>query len=65
VASANYNLPKLIGTPPPAGADTQNLEKSTTDKAKVVNILKMPDEDLEKVSIGLVARTRRGASCSS
>jgi len=60
VAAANYNLPKLIGTPPPAGVDIAKLEKSTTDKAKVVVILKdsfaherdaimkMPDSDLEK-----------------
>jgi uncharacterized damage-inducible protein DinB len=60
VATANYNLPKLIGTPPPAGVDIPKLEKSTTDKAKVVSILKdsfaherdaimkMPDADLEK-----------------
>ena len=60
VATANYNLPKLIGTPSPAGVDIQNLEKSTTDKAKVVSILKdsfaherdaimkMPDSDLGK-----------------
>jgi uncharacterized damage-inducible protein DinB len=60
VAAANYNLPKLIGTPPPAGMDIAGLEKSTTDKAKVIGILKdsfthereaimkMPDADLEK-----------------
>jgi uncharacterized damage-inducible protein DinB len=60
VATANYNLPKLIGSPPPAGVDIPKLEKSTTDKAKVVSILKdsfthernaimkMPDADLEK-----------------
>ena len=60
VATANYNLPKLIGAPSPAGVDIQNLEKSTTDKAKVVSILKdsfaherdaimtMPDSDLGK-----------------
>jgi len=60
VATANYNLPKLIGTPPPAGVDVPKLEKSTTDKAKVIGILKdsftherdaimkMPDADLEK-----------------
>jgi uncharacterized damage-inducible protein DinB len=60
VAAANYNLPKLIGTPPPAGIDVKGLEKSTTDKAKVVStlkdsfahlkeaIVKMPDADLEK-----------------
>lgn len=60
VAAANYNLPKLIGTPPPAGVDIPKLEKSTTEKAKVISILKdsfaherdaiikMPDADLEK-----------------
>jgi uncharacterized damage-inducible protein DinB len=60
VAAARYNLPKLIGTPPPAGIDIPKLEKSTTDKAKVIGILKdsfgherdaivkMPDADLEK-----------------
>jgi len=60
VASANYNLPKLIGTPPPAGVEVAKLEKSTTDKAKVIATLKdsfahqksaimnMSDADLEK-----------------
>ncbi len=60
VATANYNLPKLIGTPPPAGFEAKGFEKSTTDKAKVVSTLKdsfaharkaimaMPDADLEK-----------------
>jgi uncharacterized damage-inducible protein DinB len=60
VSAANYNLYKLVGTPPPAGLDLKNLEKSTTDKAKVVATLKdsyahakkaitaMPDADLEK-----------------
>ena len=40
VAAANYNLPKLIGTPPPSGMDIAKLEKSTTDKAKVTGVLK-------------------------
>lgn len=60
VAAANYNLPKLIGTPVPTGIDVKSLEKSTTDKAKVVStlkdsfahlkeaIVKMPDADLDK-----------------
>ena len=60
VSAANYNLYKLVGTPPPAGVDVKGLEKSTTDKAKVVATLKdsfahakkaitaMPDADLEK-----------------
>ena len=60
VSAANYNLYKLVGTPPPTGLDLKGLEKSTTDKAKVVAILKnsfahakkaitaMPDADLDK-----------------
>src|SRR5579864_603277 len=40
VSAANYNLYKLVGTPPPASIDVKNLEKSTTDKAKVVAVLK-------------------------
>ena len=40
VGAANYNLYKLVGTPPPAGLDLKNLEKSTTDKAKVMATLK-------------------------
>lgn len=60
VSAANYNLYKLVGTPPPAGVDLKGLEKSTTDKAKVIATLKdsfahakkaissMADADLEK-----------------
>ena len=60
VSAANYNLYKLVGTPPPVGLDVKGLEKSTTDKAKVIATLKdsfahaksaikaMPDADLEK-----------------
>ena len=60
VAAANYNLPKLIGSPPPTGIDVKSLEKSTTDKARVVStlkdsfahlkaaIVKMPEADLDK-----------------
>jgi uncharacterized damage-inducible protein DinB len=60
VSTANYNLYKLVGTPAPAGLDLRGLEKSTTDKAKVMATLKdsyeharkaitaMPDSDLEK-----------------
>lgn len=60
VSAANYNLYKLVGTPPPSGLDVKNLEKSTTDKAKVIATLKdsfahakaaikaMPDADLDK-----------------
>ncbi len=60
VSAANYNLYKLVGTPPPSGLDIRGLEKSTTDKAKVIATLKdsfvhaktaikaMPDADLDK-----------------
>lgn len=60
VSAANYNIYKLVGTPPPTGVDPQGLEKSTTDKSKVIATLKdsfahakkaitaMPDADLEK-----------------
>lgn len=60
VAAANYNLPKLIGTPPPSGFNVQGFEKSTSDKERVLDILKnsfahsrkaivaMNDSDLDK-----------------
>jgi uncharacterized damage-inducible protein DinB len=60
VSAANFNLYKLVGTPPPAGFDVKGFEKSTTDKAKVIATLKdsfahakkaitaMPDANLEK-----------------
>jgi len=60
ISAANFNLYKLVGTPPPTGLDIKNLEKSTSDKAKVIATLKdsfahakqaikaMPDADLEK-----------------
>ena len=60
VSAANYNLYKLMGTPPPTGFDVKSLEKSTSDKGKVIATLKdsfaharqaikaMPDADLDK-----------------
>jgi uncharacterized damage-inducible protein DinB len=60
VSAANFNLYKIVGTPPPAGFEVKGFEKSTTDKAKVIATLKesfahakkaitaMPDADLEK-----------------
>jgi uncharacterized damage-inducible protein DinB len=60
VSAANFNLYKLVGTPPPAGFDVKGFEKSTTDKVKVIATLKdsfvhakkaitaMSDADLEK-----------------
>src|ERR1035438_9209281 len=40
VAAANYNLYKLVGTPPPPSFDVKGFEKSTTEKAKVIATLK-------------------------
>lgn len=60
ICAANFNLYKLVGTPPPSNVDVKNLEKSTTDKAKIIATLKdsfahaklaikgMNDADLEK-----------------
>lgn len=60
VSAANFNLYKRVGTPPPAGFNVEGFEKSTTDKAKVIAILKdsfahakkaittMSDADLDK-----------------
>ena len=59
-ASANYNMYKSVGMPPPPGLDVAGLETSTTDKAKIIGILidsyaharqaitNVPDADLEK-----------------
>ena len=60
VAAANYNLPHLIGTPPPEGFQAKGFDKSATDKAKVIQtlqdsfahlrdaVIRMPDADLDK-----------------
>jgi len=60
IAAANYNLYKLVGTPPPASFDVKGFEKSATGKAEVIATLKdsyahakkaitaMPDSDLDK-----------------
>ncbi|MGB0035327.1 MAG: DinB family protein [Candidatus Acidiferrales bacterium] len=60
VAAANFNIPRLFGTQPPAGFKVQGFDKSVTDKAKVIETLKdsfahlreaivaVPDSDVEK-----------------
>jgi uncharacterized damage-inducible protein DinB len=67
VASANYRIPSMIGASIPDGIDARGLEKSTTDKAKIVPTLKasfqhlktavenVNDADLEK-SVKLFGR---------
>jgi uncharacterized damage-inducible protein DinB len=39
IANANYNIPNLMGTPLPAGFDPKTFEKSTTDKAQIIDAL--------------------------
>src|SRR5205807_1376102 len=60
VSAANYNLYEMVGTAPPSALDLKTLEKSTTDKTKIIAALRdsfahakqaiksMPDADLEK-----------------
>jgi uncharacterized damage-inducible protein DinB len=60
VSAANYNLYTMVGAKVPEGLDVKGLEKSTSDKAKVIAALKdsfaharkaitaMPDADLDK-----------------
>jgi len=40
VSNANFGLTRRIGTPSPAGFQPQGYEKSTTDKARIVDQLK-------------------------
>jgi uncharacterized damage-inducible protein DinB len=59
-SAANYNMYKLVGAKIPEGIDTKSMEQSTTDKRRVIAMLKqsyaharqaitdMPDADLEK-----------------
>lgn len=60
VAGGNYLLPQFIGMKPPGDIQPQAFEKSTTDKAKIIEaikksfqyindvVMKTPDADLEK-----------------
>ena len=59
-SAANYNMYKLVGVPIPPGLDVENFEQSTTDKTKIIAMLKesyahakkaitdLPDANLEK-----------------
>jgi uncharacterized damage-inducible protein DinB len=47
VAGGNYMIPNFIGVKPPAGID-RGMEKSVTDKSKVVDTLKQSFEHLRK-----------------
>ena len=62
VTAGNFNIPRRLGATPPADLDFRTLETSTTDKTKVIELLKrsidgaraaianLPDADLEKTS---------------
>ena len=39
VAGAGYNIPNMMGVPLPQGFDRKTFEKSTTDKAKIIEAL--------------------------
>jgi len=39
IAAANFNIPRLLGVQLPAGMNMQNFEKSTTDRAKIIELL--------------------------
>jgi uncharacterized damage-inducible protein DinB len=39
ISGANYNIPNMMGAPLPAGFDGKTFEKSTTDKAKIIEQL--------------------------
>jgi uncharacterized damage-inducible protein DinB len=54
ISGANYNSPHMMGAPLPAGFDGKTFEKSTTDKAKII-------EELNK-SFGLAIAVAQGMS---
>jgi uncharacterized damage-inducible protein DinB len=39
ISAANYGFPNLLGVAPPGSLDLKNLEKSTTDKAQIIDQL--------------------------
>lgn len=53
VANANYFFPTFWGVQPPASVKGQNLEKSVTEKSKVVQMLKDSFAHLEKAVEGI------------
>jgi uncharacterized damage-inducible protein DinB len=53
VANANFFYPTFLGVQPPASVKDQNLEKTVTEKAKVVQMLKDSFAHLEKAVEGI------------
>lgn len=50
VAIANMRMPTAIGIKPPAGIEPKGFEKSTTEKAKVIEYLKQSFEHLRSAT---------------
>jgi uncharacterized damage-inducible protein DinB len=46
VSAGNFNIPRRLGTNPPEGLDIRGLEKSSTEKAKVMETLKQSVENV-------------------
>jgi uncharacterized damage-inducible protein DinB len=73
VAGGNFGIPRVLGIQPPEGINPRGFDKSTTEKAKVLDLLKQsfeharqaalktPDADLDKTVklFGRDASTRR------
>jgi len=53
VAAANFNLPKLIGTPPPEGFVAKGYDKSITDKAQVIEAVRKSFAHLRAATVKL------------
>ena len=53
VAAGNYSITKRIGAEPPAGFTPQGFDKSTTDKAKVVDWVKKSFEHVKQAATKL------------
>jgi uncharacterized damage-inducible protein DinB len=53
VAAANYNIPRLFGMPPPAGFKVQGFDKSTSDKAKVIETLRLSFEHMRGAALNM------------
>jgi uncharacterized damage-inducible protein DinB len=51
MSQANYGLARRLGAQPPAGFTPQGFEKSTTDKAKIVDHLKQSFAHLRNAAI--------------
>ncbi len=55
VAGGNYFLAGMLGAPAPEGIDARNIEKSTTDKAKAIEAMKVSYVFVKKVIAGFSA----------